>query len=182
MKTELLKKIKTLADNGIGGEKENAQKILDELMLKYNIKEEDIEEETIKEFDIKTPHFYCGDRLAVQVFYSIVGHIDERKGFYSYKWQGKKKRYLKCTSAEFLEYEAKLEFYSYYFKKELKMFYSAFIEANKIFPPREKCNDNNDDYELTEEDYKMLELSRKLEKHDYLLQIEGGTNDTTGSN
>lgn len=38
-KSELLKKIKALADNGTGGEKVNATKMLAVLMKKYNISE-----------------------------------------------------------------------------------------------------------------------------------------------
>lgn len=39
-KQELIKKMKALADSGVGGDKNNVQKSLKELMLKYNIKEE----------------------------------------------------------------------------------------------------------------------------------------------
>ena len=41
-KQELIKKMKALADSGVGGDKNNVQKSLKELMLKYNIKEEEI--------------------------------------------------------------------------------------------------------------------------------------------
>ena len=72
-KEDLIKKIKALADRGIGGEKENAQKLLKELMQKYNINEEEISEDVIKEFDIKMPKVYKAADLANQVLYSIVG-------------------------------------------------------------------------------------------------------------
>ena len=39
-KIDLLKKLKTLAEQGIGGEKETAQKKLEQLMQKYNVEEE----------------------------------------------------------------------------------------------------------------------------------------------
>ncbi len=66
-KEELIKKIKALADRGVGGEKENAQKLLKELMQKYNINEEEISEDIIKEFDIKMPKVYKAADLANQV-------------------------------------------------------------------------------------------------------------------
>lgn len=39
-KTEVLQKLKALAERGVGGEKANAQALLDKLMAKYDIKEE----------------------------------------------------------------------------------------------------------------------------------------------
>lgn len=39
-KIEFLKKIKTLAERGVGGEKSGAEKILSKLLKKYNLSEE----------------------------------------------------------------------------------------------------------------------------------------------
>ena len=166
-KEELLKKIKALAESGVGGEKENAQKLLQELMEKYNIQEEDIEEDVIKEFDNKEKDIY-------KILAIIVGKDveDGKKGFYSYRWNGRKKYFIKCTSAEFLEFEAKFKFYMHHFKIEIERFYSAFIQANKIFPPPDKCREEKQRFFLTDEELKMLDLAEKLEKHEYRLQIE----------
>lgn len=171
-KEELIRKIKALAENGIGGEKENAQKMLNELMIKYNIKEEEISEDVIKEFNIKVPRFYNAKTLLVQVLYSVIGKDikETTKGFYNYRMRGKRYSYVKCTSAEFLEFEAKFKFYATHFNQDVKRFYSAFLQCNKIFPPAGKEIENNQD--LTEEDYKMLALARNLERHEYRLQIE----------
>ncbi len=172
-KEDLIKKIKALADRGVGGEKENAQKLLKELMQKYNINEEEISEDIIKEFDIKMPKVYNASELANQVLYSIVGKENgENKGLYS--WKRTKQYFIRCTAAEFLEFEAKLKFYAHHFKKELEMFYAAFVQANGIFPPPNKTKASSGKSSLTEEDMKMLALASNLEKHEYLLQIEGG--------
>ena len=171
MNNELLKKIKALAERGIGGEKENAEKLLKKLMQEHNIKEEDLDEETIKVFPFKMPKFYNSTKLAGQVFYSIVGfEVNNGKGFYT---NGLKQLYIKCTAAEFVEFEAKFKFYSYHFKNDLKTFYHAFIEANKIFPPPDKTLENEHS-ELTDEDRAAVKMADSLNKHDYLLQIEGG--------
>ena len=172
-KQELIKKIKALADGGVGGEKENAQKLLAELMLKYNITEEEIAEETVKDFDFIKPKFFMAGELMVQVLYSIVGkEIGEDKGIYCLK--GCRKYFIRCTTAEFLEFEAKFNFYMFHFKKEAKRFYSAFLQANKIFPPDEKAREHKEDYQLSKEDVAMLMLAENLEKHEYRLQIDGG--------
>lgn len=174
-KLELIKKVKALADNGFGGEKQNAQALLDELMLKYNIKDEDIQEDIIKDFDIKLPKVFNATGLTAQVFYSVVGNKDRgKKGFFSYTPGRKKEYFVSCTAAEYLEFEAKFKFYLFYYKKELERFYEAFVHANRIFPSLDKITKDDIDVEITEEDIKMLELASKLEQHEYRLQIEGG--------
>ena len=45
---EKLKKLKALAERGVGGEKETAMKLYRELMKKYEIEEEEILSETLK--------------------------------------------------------------------------------------------------------------------------------------
>ena len=167
---ELLKKIKALADTGIGGEKDNAKKILKELMQKFNIKEDELDEEVIKDFDIKIPKFFKTLNLAMQIIYSIIGNeVGSGKGLFI---KNKRKYIVKATTSEFLEFEAKFKFYFYYYKKEINRFYSAFIQANEIFPSADKAIKPTIK-ELTEEDYKMLSLAKNLEKHNYLKQIEG---------
>ena len=162
-KEELVRKIKSLADGGVAGEQQNAQELLDKLMKKYNISEEDLQEEKIQFFKIKVPNIFKAESLANQILYSIVGE-DNGKGLYGRK----RLYYVKCTYAEFLEFEAKYKFYLYHYKKELAIFYSAFIQANNIFytGPGAKVDTN-----LTEEDLQMLKMAKGLDKHDYNLQL-----------
>lgn len=44
-KTALLKKIRALAEHGVGGEAENAEKLLARMMKKYGISEAELAEE-----------------------------------------------------------------------------------------------------------------------------------------
>lgn len=169
-KEELIKKIKALAERGVGGEKQNAQDLFRNLMAKYNIKEEDISEDCVKDFDLKAPRFFKALELAHQVLYSIIGDkIHNGEGIF--KWQGTNKVFIRCTTAEFLEFEAKYNFYLFHFKKEIERFYSAFIQANMIFPTL-NASLNNEVPKLTAEDMEMLRLARSLNKHDYRKQIE----------
>ena len=50
---ELAKKLKALADKGIGGEKSNAEAMLNNLMKKHNITIEEIEGEKLMDFFFK---------------------------------------------------------------------------------------------------------------------------------
>ena len=46
-KIEMIKKVKALANRGVGGEKEDAAKLLEKLMKKYGIEEADISEDIV---------------------------------------------------------------------------------------------------------------------------------------
>ena len=168
-KEELLKKIKALAEAGAGGEKENAQQLLDKLMKKYGFTEDDLSEDKIQIFDIKIPRIFNAAKLANQVLYSIIGKCGD-KGLFTYRCRGKQ-YCIQCTTAEYVEFQAKYEFYLYHYKKELGMFYSAFVQANNIFY---KGPGAEVDTDLTEEDMMMLKMARGLEKHNYNLQIAEG--------
>ena len=50
---ELAKKLKALADKGIGGEKVNAEKMLNDLLKKHNITIEDVEGEKTENYFFK---------------------------------------------------------------------------------------------------------------------------------
>lgn len=52
-KKELLKKLQALAERGVGGEKETAERKLRELIKKYNIDEAELAEDKLKEFEFK---------------------------------------------------------------------------------------------------------------------------------
>ena len=172
-KTELLQKIKALAEQGSGGEKENAQKILADLMKKYKIKDEDLVDEVITDHPVRFKSKY--ERALInQVTYSVLGDkYFEGQGTLVYKNSRIKELIIRCTSADFIEIKAKIEFYYHHFEKELKLFYDAFIRANDIYPPDNKISEkylSKDEY--TEEDYQAMRLARNLEKHNYNLQIE----------
>lgn len=170
-KSELLKKIKALADNGTGGEKVNATKMLAVLMKKYNIGEKEILEDVINEFEIKFQGFYARE-LTGQVLYSVIGNLDDRKGlFQGITYSGKKKWFVRCTNAEFLEFQAKYKFYRYHFTEDVELFYSAFIDRNDIYPSSDKCKASNKT-SLTDKDIKAILLSQRLDKHLYYQQIE----------
>lgn len=170
-KLELLQKIKALVNAGVGGEAINAKKKLEELMKKYNITEEELSDEIIEKFDIKVTGF-AERKLLSQVVYSVCGDIDSKKGVWEYVNGKKNIRCVHCTKAEFLEIEAKFDFYKREFRLQQKYFLDSFIQANEIFPPREKTKPNDREYFLSEEDMKILKMSRGIEKSIFVKQIE----------
>ena len=52
-KVELMKKLQRLAERGVGGEKEDAQKKLQQLMKKYDIEESDLSNDKLEDHAMK---------------------------------------------------------------------------------------------------------------------------------
>lgn len=125
----LLRKLKALADQGIGGEKLNAERMLRDLMQKHNISMEDIEGEQEQEFDFNVPFKY--DKL----FWQIVGNVivDWDRRYRSYK-HFTRRFSITMTHAEYIEIEAKFDFYCRDFDEQLEIFKSAYIYKNKLTP------------------------------------------------
>lgn len=125
---ELAKKLKALAERGIGGEKYNAQQALDRFLQKHGISIEDLEDDKEENHWIRV-----GDNKALftQVAASVLGA--NTKVCTNFKYQ-KGKMCIVTTKAKAVEVEAKFNFYSALYKKEVDIFYEAFIVANGIFP------------------------------------------------
>ena len=69
---EKLKKIKALADRGVGGEKETAMRMYEELKARYEIKDEEIMLDTV------SLHWFgyngeLEEDLLTQIFYKVTG-------------------------------------------------------------------------------------------------------------
>lgn len=74
-KTVLLQKLKALADKGIGGEKQNAERMLNSLMAKYGISEAELSEDKI----IEAKFTYRGETqktILAQIIYMVTNKKD----------------------------------------------------------------------------------------------------------
>lgn len=132
-KEKILAKLKALAERGVGGEAENAQKALERLMKKYNIDEIDFENEK----RIKREFRYSGtfgEKLLQQIIYMVMGDVD----VYHYTGKSTKVRVVECTEAEAIEIEAVYNFYKEILEKGLKNYYSAFVQKEMLFPDKTK--------------------------------------------
>lgn len=67
---ERLKKLYALALRGVGGEKEQAQAILDKLLKKYAMTLDDLDDEVIQEYDLEY-HGKEQDRILMQTAYKL---------------------------------------------------------------------------------------------------------------
>lgn len=127
---ELARKLKALADGGVGGEKVNAKRALDALLKKLMLSEKDIELEQLIEFEYKARTDY-ERRLLHQIAASVLG---KSVRIYSYA-RSKVKYYIKAPTAPAIEIQMKYDFYSRLYYDELKIFFRAFIQKHSLFPP-----------------------------------------------
>lgn len=171
--TERMKKIYSLALNGIDGEQEQAQKILDKLLDKYSLSLEEINEEKTECFDIK----YRGaeqESLLSQIIYKVT---DNKNCFGDYfnnytKRKDRTKLWVNCTAVQKIEIEFLFDFYKTLWEKEKKAFFRAFIEKHKIFGNA----DTGEKKSLSREEImKMYAMMNSMDDAEPIKRIEGST-------
>ena len=159
----LAKKLKALAERGIGGEKINAETMLESLMIKHNLSFEQIQENEIitKIYNVSEKY----QRLFIQVIQTInpeiqtFGHRESRN-----------KAIVECTPSEAIELQAKFDFYKKAYESESKeherIFFEAFVQKNRLFEDKEP-----EPKELSEEEIirfkKILSVSKDLKENIY---------------
>lgn len=174
---ELAKKLKALADRGIGGERDNAKEQLEKLMNKYGITPEDLEQEEQKDYFFKVPdnEKWYARKILLQVCGTTCRDI---KIYGEFTKKMIKEHFLPgnymvtCTPLEYVEILAKWDFYKKAFLKELPVFFRAFFTANQLLAEPTESEKNE---EMTEEEYKEhLRANRMAEginKQHYKKQI-----------
>lgn len=164
-KETLLKKIKALADRGVGGEAETAAVLLDRLMAKYGITEQDLSDDVmeIREFRWSKPF---EDKLIDQIAYMVIGKYES----FRYTHSKAKIRLVKCTKAQQIEIEAAFEFYREHLAAGLKQYFTAFIVAEDIMPDETKEKDED----AKGIDKSELLLAAVLDKHERRAAITDG--------
>lgn len=171
---DLLRKIKALADKGVGGEKETAQERLQFLMKKHGISYDDISDTVRKTFKIRLR------KEDFRLFNQILGNVCGNRTNYEFH----RTKYfptgffdsyeVKCTDSQWLEVNAKFDFYLKAYKDNLELMYSAFIHKNNLYVERE----GDDDTELTPEEMdrllKMVAMASGLQDHTFQKRLTNG--------
>lgn len=161
-KVELMKKLQRLAERGVGGEKEGAQKKLQQLMKKYDIEESDLSDDKLEDHEWK----YHNDfelRLLKQTIYKVLG-------------KGKKTiQGVQCTKAQAIQIGIEYEFYCETWKEEHDFFFKCFVQKHKIFPTKEEMIIRpQDDVEMSDEDAMRMQMAMSAMKDKSMTQrIEG---------
>lgn len=165
---ELAKKLKALADGGFAGEKESAQAALDRVMQKYNITPEMLEEST-PDWHIFIVH-HDQLRLFGQTLYAVTGGHPKIRVF-----RNRRETYaVELTKVQAVEGRLMFEFYWKAWQEELEVFYSAFVQANKILPDNAPVDKGED---LTADNMKktlkMFQMAQGIDSRHYRKQLSG---------
>jgi len=177
---KLAKKLKALAEQGVGGEKENAIDRLGYVMQKYNISEADIMENERKSFvfDLLRKIDYS---FIAQVLSSVIG---SRKEYGCDIWEFRRSRKkLHVTYRidniepdKFSEFIIKVEMFWKHYQKELEIFYDAFIQKNKLYCLRSDNDVPKESEPLSPEDmqrlFKTMQMMEGIEAITTQKQIE----------
>jgi hypothetical protein len=155
---QLAKKLKALADRGEGGEKINAQKMLDDFLVKHKINIDEIEGEKKKRrcFNVK-----ANQRVFFrQIVANVVGRVSKTMDGNRY--------YIDVSDSDYAEISLKFDFYWKLYQEELEIFYSAFIQANKLFlketeEERGKRFKEKEDKKLSREEKERLLRSEMMQ-------------------
>ena len=134
-KIKLLNKLKALSEQGVGGEKNEAAKLLNKLLKKYNLSETDLGSEEIKELEL-TFKGKEEEALLLQVCFKVFGTEEAcQDNIYRYT-RGKGSRntkFIKCTPSEAAQIVLYYDFYRDLWKRERAKLFDAFIQKHKIF-------------------------------------------------
>lgn len=137
-KTDLLKKLKALATDERGNENERklAEERLNELMIKYHIDPEEIDMDILVRRD-----FYYKEEWEIKLIGQTMYKLFPDKSIYKNK---SKRNWVWCemTDAEYLEFEMHYCAYKASFEHEWKLFFTAFISKNNIYPVNPPKSDN----------------------------------------
>ena len=151
-----LKKIKALAERGVGGEKETAMRMYEDLKARYELEDEEIM------LDAVTLHWFgyadeLEERVLRWIFYKVTG--DASYHIYTGKYRRRKKRGCDCTEIEAAEITLLYNFYKEELKRELEAFLVAFRCGNDLYPDETaRCYKENDAEapERTDEEKRMV--------------------------
>lgn len=170
---ERLKKLYALALRGVGGEKEQAQAILDKLLKKYAMTLDDLDDEVIQEYDLEY-HGKEQDRILMQTAYKVT---DDKNAFnhlqYNHSGRACRTRLrVRCTAAQKAEIEFLFSFYVRLWEKEKEALLQAFFQKHRIFG---NIKDGESGAELSPEELLKLELMMKgLSDEQPLKQLTDG--------
>lgn len=162
-----IKKLQTLAERGVGGEKDTAERMLQKMLERNGIKSLDELQSEEPEYTLFSYNGKHERKLLVQCIYKVMTAAGDRRFYHSKGTRQKLGIY--CTKAQKLEIEMEFEFYRNVFYEELDIFMSAFINAQGIFPadaPKENFDKFN------ERDIRVAQMASGIDKRTRALMLD----------
>lgn len=122
-KTELLQKLKALAERGVNGEKANAEVLLNKLMKKYNVSLDELSEDITETIEFKY-HGAEQEKILRQVIYKVTNKKNNTHT-YRYTYSGRSCRTIlgaDVTKAQRIEIEFLFDWYVTQWQKRARGF------------------------------------------------------------
>lgn len=126
---ELARKLQALAEQGVGGEKVNAKKMLDKLCEKHGITEEQLGVEQKSEEVFK--YTYATSQIMLGCIGKVCG---EDWPIYQKKRKYRAAYFATVSRAQYLEILSLYDFYSRDYKRVAEKFELAYIVKNSLHP------------------------------------------------
>ncbi len=165
-----IKKLQALAERGVGGEKDTAEKMLRRMLKKNGIQSLDELESEKYEYVLFPYNGMYEMKLLKQCIYKVRTAAGDRT---YYRTKGKRQKLgIYCTKAQKIEIQMEFEFYRKVFYEELDDFIVAFINAQKIFPPDAPVETPDN---FSERDMKILHLAGGIDKRTRMAMIDCST-------
>lgn len=170
-KEQLLAKVRTLAIHGYGGEQSNAKEMLERLLKKYGMTEEDLNDDPIITWSYKEPK--PKKSYINKLFWQTITLIARGNKLYKDVGYIRNGNLLTIKSPKTfkLEFIETFEFYRDMYLRDLEIFYLAFLKKNSLMLERTDSDKEPTKAEIQKHiDAEML--STGLKKHIKLKQLE----------
>lgn len=177
---ERLAKLKALAEGGVGGERENAARLLEEIAARYGVPLESLDDEAENAESDHEVEFSRGWKanLLAQILglmrFEQYGDVKAAHLRLFTRSRGGRVvgAFVRCTEAQWLEAMAKFTVLSRDYKSQLDAFFRAFLEANDLLLPYGVLGGNPSDKEK-EAAAIASRLANGIKKSALRRQIEG---------
>ena len=161
-----MRKLQALAERGVGGEKDTAEKMLQKMLEKNGIQSLDELQSEKYEYVLFPYNGKYEKKLLKQCIYKVLTVAGDRT---YYRTKGKRQKLgIYCTKAQKIEIQMEFDFYRKAFYEELDIFIVAFINAQKIFPPDAPVETSDS---FSERDRKILHMAGGIDKRTRAVMI-----------
>ncbi len=152
-------KLLALTKQGVGGEADNAMRMLEKMLKPYGLSISDIDTDTITMSEIGLPFKTTMEKkLAMQIIYMVTN--DEERRVFSYK--GRRTLYLDATPAEQAEIIVRYDTLKKALSEEMDILFHGFVIKNKIWGSKKERAGEDD---ITPEDLERLQRASDMAKN-----------------
>jgi len=150
-----LRKLLALAERGVGGEKDNARRMLDKLLARHGMTVDDLSDERREIRWFPTGNNY--DRLlAAQIMGKVCNTLTP--GIYTSKKRPKQVG-VEVTLSEAIEFEIHYDTLRKALTEHFQDAFSAFVQANRLFPTDPSIESEPS---LSERDFRVMAMASAI--------------------